>query len=82
VRRIAPELWAGLSMQDRRRFLRHVRPMWDTHRHRLPPAAARELQRMQNAGRLIVRAGSIESASMTRAGIEVGSVGMRKPAGT
>lgn len=40
VRKIAPELWAGLSVEDRRRFLRHVRPIWDVHRHRLPPAAA------------------------------------------
>ncbi|HEY7886856.1 MAG TPA: FAD/NAD(P)-binding protein [Steroidobacteraceae bacterium] len=71
VRRIAPELWAGLSIQDRRRFLRHVRPIWDVHRHRLPPAAAQELQRMQHAGRLAIRAGSIESAKITRAGIEV-----------
>ena len=71
VRRIAPELWAGLSIEDRRRFLRHVRPIWDVHRHRLPPAAAQELQRMQDAGRLAVRAGSIESTNITRAGIEV-----------
>ena len=27
VRKIAPELWAGLSVEDRRRFLRHVRPI-------------------------------------------------------
>ncbi|HEV2270316.1 MAG TPA: FAD/NAD(P)-binding protein [Steroidobacteraceae bacterium] len=71
VRRIAPELWAALNLQDRRRFLRHVRPIWDTHRHRLPPAAAQELQRMHDGGRLTVRAGSIESANITRAGIEV-----------
>lgn len=71
VRRIAPELWTGLSIEERRRFLRHVRPIWDVHRHRLPPAAAQELQRMQTSGRLTVRAGSIEGANITRAGIEV-----------
>ena len=71
VRRIAPDLWVGLSPEDRRRFLRHVRPLWDVHRHRLPPAAAQELQRMRDAGRLTIRAGSIEAANITRAGIEV-----------
>lgn len=71
VRRIAPELWAGLSIHDRRRFLRHARPLWEVHRHRLPPAAAQELQRMRDTGRLIVRAASIVSADITRTGIEV-----------
>ena len=71
VRKIAPRLWAGLSIADKQRFLRHVRPIWDVHRHRLPPAAAVELQRLQDAGRLIVRAGTIESASIGRGGIEV-----------
>jgi uncharacterized NAD(P)/FAD-binding protein YdhS len=71
VRKIAPELWAHLSIEDRRRFLRHVRPIWDVHRHRLPPAAAQELQRLQAAGGLTVRAGAFESASITDAGIEV-----------
>ncbi|HEY6517532.1 MAG TPA: FAD/NAD(P)-binding protein [Steroidobacteraceae bacterium] len=71
VRRIAPRLWAGLGIADRQRFLRHVRPIWDVHRHRLPPAAAAELQRLRDAGRLIVRAGAIESASVRRGGIEV-----------
>lgn len=71
VRKIAPELWTGLSIEDRRRFLRHVRPIWDVHRHRLPPAAAQELQRLQDAGTLTVQAGTIESAGITGAGIEV-----------
>jgi uncharacterized NAD(P)/FAD-binding protein YdhS len=71
ARRIAPELWADLSIPQRRRFLRHVRPVWDVYRHRLPPAAAEELQRLRDEGRLTVLAGSIESAKITRSGIEV-----------
>ena len=71
VRKIAPELWSGLSTADRQRFLRHVRPIWDVHRHRLPPAAAAELQRLQTDGMLTVRAGTLESVDITTAGIEV-----------
>jgi len=71
ARKIAPELWAGLSMADRQRFLRHVRPIWDVHRHRLPPLAAQELQRLRDAGRLTVHAGAIDNVKVTRAGIEV-----------
>jgi uncharacterized NAD(P)/FAD-binding protein YdhS len=71
VRKIAPELWAGLNIAERRRFLRHVRPIWDVHRHRLPPPAAEELQRLRDEGRLAVLAGALESAKVTRSGIEV-----------
>jgi uncharacterized NAD(P)/FAD-binding protein YdhS len=71
VRKIAPELWAGLSIAERRRFLRHARPLWDVHRHRLPPAAAEELQLLRDDGRLTVLAGVIESTKITRSGIEV-----------
>jgi uncharacterized NAD(P)/FAD-binding protein YdhS len=71
VRKIAPELWSGLSIADRQRFLRHVRPIWDVHRHRLPTAAAAELQRLQAAGMLTVRAGALESVSIEGGGIEV-----------
>ena len=78
VRKIAPELWTALSTAERRRFLRHVRPIWDVHRHRLPPAAAEELQRLRDDGRLTILAGIMESAKITRAGIEV----LWRPRGT
>jgi uncharacterized NAD(P)/FAD-binding protein YdhS len=71
VRKVAPELWVGLTIAERRRFLRHVRPMWDIHRHRLPPPAAEELQRLRDEGGLTVLAGALESAKATRSGIEV-----------
>src|SRR5262249_22113599 len=43
VRAAAPGLWQGLSVNERRRFLRHVRTYWDVHRHRLPPESERAL---------------------------------------
>lgn len=78
VRKTAPELWSGLSIADRRRFLRHVRPIWNIHRHRLPPAAAAELQRLRATGMLTVCAGALESVNITSAGIEV----LWRPRGT
>ena len=41
VNRLRPHaqaIWQALSAADRARFLRHLRPFWDAHRHRLPPA--------------------------------------------
>ena len=39
VRNMAPTIWQRLSEHDRVRFLRHLRALWDVHRHRLPSAA-------------------------------------------
>ena len=30
-------LWRSMSLVQRRRFLRHARPYWDLHRHRMAP---------------------------------------------
>ncbi|MFS2216599.1 FAD/NAD(P)-binding protein [Telluria sp. Tellsp104] len=40
LRPITPAWWQSLSPQERSRFLRHLQPYWDTHRHRMAPAAA------------------------------------------
>jgi uncharacterized NAD(P)/FAD-binding protein YdhS len=34
MRASTPRLWKQLPEQERRRFLRHLAPYWDTHRHR------------------------------------------------
>ena len=36
-----PDLWRRLSLDERRRFLRHLRPWWDIHRHRMAPPSDR-----------------------------------------
>src|SRR5690606_24638592 len=43
-------------------FLRHLRPYWDVHRHRLPPSTAARLRELRQAGRLHVHAGRIVEA--------------------
>ncbi len=55
-------LWQGLGGERQRRFLRHARPWWDVHRHRIAPEVARTLARLIGEGRLEVVAGRIISA--------------------
>jgi uncharacterized NAD(P)/FAD-binding protein YdhS len=50
------ELWQGFSELERRRFLRHVRPYWDTARHRIAPDVARRLEGLLRSGTLRPRA--------------------------
>jgi uncharacterized NAD(P)/FAD-binding protein YdhS len=37
LRPITPQLWIRLPETERSRFLRHVQPYWDVHRHRVAP---------------------------------------------
>lgn len=52
-------LWQGLPLNERRRFLRHVRPYWDTHRHGVAPTIGRTIDDLRRDGRLRVRAGRV-----------------------
>jgi uncharacterized NAD(P)/FAD-binding protein YdhS len=56
----AQTVWQTLSWDERARFLRHVRPFWEIHRHRLPPQVAAVLDRMVVAGRLKFCAGRLQ----------------------
>ncbi|MBV9929427.1 MAG: FAD/NAD(P)-binding protein [Alphaproteobacteria bacterium] len=52
-------LWQGLSLAEKRRFLRHLRPWWDVHRHRIAPPVARRIEALIAMGRLEVLAGRL-----------------------
>lgn len=66
------EWWGAMPEGDRRRFLRHLRPWWDVHRHRLAPQVADWLDETLQAGQLSIAAGRIIGAEATARGIEVG----------
>jgi uncharacterized NAD(P)/FAD-binding protein YdhS len=59
IRNIAPALWHRLPAREKRRMLRHVRPYWDVHRHRLPSETLARLKRLQNQQKLHVHAGRL-----------------------
>jgi len=52
------DLWRAAGPAERSRFLRHLRPWWDVHRHRLAPEVAARIEAMRAAGRLELRAGT------------------------
>lgn len=45
-------IWLDLPHDDKRRFLRHGRPWWDIHRHRMAPSARQVLDAAIAAGNL------------------------------
>ncbi len=59
LRPITAALWQSLSWEDRARFLRHLRPFWDVHRHRIAAPVALRLDALRGQGFLVVRRGRI-----------------------
>lgn len=55
----AQTLWAEMSVADKARFLRHARPWWDVHRHRMAPPVAATLAHLRASGTLEAHAGRI-----------------------
>jgi uncharacterized NAD(P)/FAD-binding protein YdhS len=52
-------IWRGWSLTERRQFLRHARPWWDIHRHRLAPKVAARIDHLTASGVLRTAAGQI-----------------------
>ena len=59
LRPITTELWQAMTFRDRQRFLRHLRPWWDIHRHRIPGIVADRIAAARASGQLRIRAGRI-----------------------
>lgn len=55
-------LWRGHDEPAQRRFLRHLRPYWDVHRHRLAPSVAGQIDEFKQSGRLEFVAGKLLGA--------------------
>lgn len=61
LRSLNADLWRGLSTADRARFLRHLRPWWDVHRHRVAPGPWATVSGLIADGRLTIRAGRVRA---------------------
>lgn len=59
LRPVTQDLWRGWPLAEKHRFLRHLRPWWDVHRHRMAPSVADAISEAVDRGQLIVEAGRI-----------------------
>lgn len=64
LRQVTPQLWQSLGLGERMRFLRHLQPYWDTHRHRIPPEVASAVRLLRENGQFIIHRGRISECAM------------------
>lgn len=57
-------IWAALPIAERQRLLRHARPLWEVHRHRMPPRVAARIAALQESGRLTLHAGRLQDVQL------------------
>ena len=53
------QIWQELAIEEQARFLRHLRPLWDAHRHRLPIELHGQLMKEFNEGSAVLIRGSV-----------------------
>ncbi len=71
IRPITPRLWGRLPLAEKQRFLRHLRTLWDVHRHRCAHTAATSFTGLVAQGLLDLHAGRIAAVSWGQDGPEV-----------
>jgi uncharacterized NAD(P)/FAD-binding protein YdhS len=72
LRPFTQSMWGNASEAERGRFLRHLRPWWDVHRHRLAPEVYARLVAVIERGQLEVIAGKTLGFEEQAEGIQVG----------
>jgi uncharacterized NAD(P)/FAD-binding protein YdhS len=71
VRPFTQSWWTDLPIEQRKRFLRHLRPWWDIHRHRMAPQVARRIDEAIGRGALTVLAGRFQRIEAAGRGLTV-----------
>lgn len=71
LRAQGPAIWAALPLDQRRRFLRHLRGLWDIHRFRIAPQTYETLGQMERSRRLRFLTGRLVSVDVDAAGIRL-----------
>lgn len=71
VRDAAGEIWRTLTTEQKRCFLRHVRPYYDSHRFRIPPQTLDILRSAEQRGQLTFHAGRVVGAELGADGLKV-----------
>jgi uncharacterized NAD(P)/FAD-binding protein YdhS len=71
LRQVTPQVWQSLPETEKRRFLRHVRPYWEVHRHRAAPEIARFIDDQRSNGKIQLHAGRVSNYQESGPRVEI-----------
>ncbi|WP_341532059.1 FAD/NAD(P)-binding protein (plasmid) [Nostoc sp. UHCC 0302] len=71
LRPMNQKIWQKLPTEEQQRFLRHLTPYWDVHRHRIAPKVADVVTQMLDSGQLTIAAGRIREYQALPDGVAV-----------
>ncbi len=65
LREKTTHIWQALDYDSRKLFVKRLKPFWEIHRHRVPPASLNIIQHMKHLGLLEIISGSIKGVSLS-----------------
>jgi uncharacterized NAD(P)/FAD-binding protein YdhS len=71
LRPVSNEIWQKVPLAGRSQFLRHLKPYWEAHRHRMAPQVRRQMRELEVQGKIESIAGRICASAVQRNAIEV-----------
>lgn len=71
LRPMIQKIWQQLPTKEQQRFLRHLTPYWDVHRHRIAPRVADVVTQMLDSAQLTIAAGRIREYQALPDGVAV-----------
>lgn len=71
LRDITNDLWLALSLNEQKRFKRHLQRRWEVVRHRMAPPIADLIDAELAAGTLVIREGHLDGVESTERGAMV-----------
>ncbi|MFL5254628.1 MAG: FAD/NAD(P)-binding protein, partial [Rhodopila sp.] len=64
LRPFTMDVWQAMPLPDRKRFLRHLRPWWDVHRHRMAAQVADRIDAARASGQLRILVGRLRDLAV------------------
>jgi uncharacterized NAD(P)/FAD-binding protein YdhS len=71
LRPATQDIWQAMPVNEKARFIRHLRPWWEVHRHRVPPAVSDRIEAAITRGQLVTGATRIRAMQAKDDGVLV-----------
>jgi uncharacterized NAD(P)/FAD-binding protein YdhS len=74
IRPFTSEIWKSWDGKNQRRFIRHVRPFWESFRHRIPSESMAIISEWIHLGKLTFLKARIQSSKLEHDSIEISTL--------